>query len=71
MKDDEETGIIEKTKTSICEIIDLYAKRYEEVFPKLPQFVETIWELLTHYGLEPKYDLVIFFLILIKLLNII
>ncbi|ORX43587.1 Cse1-domain-containing protein [Piromyces finnis] len=57
--DDEETGIIEKTKTSICEIIDLYAKRYEEVFPKLPEFVQTIWELLTHYGLEPKYDLLV------------
>jgi len=50
---------MERVKASICEIIDLYAKRYEEEFTKLPKFVETIWTLLTTTGPEPKYDVVI------------
>ncbi|KAJ3086862.1 Exportin-2, partial [Quaeritorhiza haematococci] len=58
-EDDEEAGPIEKVKTSICEIIDLFAKRYEEDFPKLPVFVETVWNLLVTTGPEPKNDLLV------------
>ncbi|KAJ3012683.1 UNVERIFIED_CONTAM: Exportin-2, partial [Siphonaria sp. JEL0065] len=54
--DDEEVGPIEKVKSSICEILDLYGTKYEEDFITLPQFVETVWGLLTTTGAQPKYD---------------
>ncbi|KAJ3031576.1 UNVERIFIED_CONTAM: importin-alpha export receptor [Siphonaria sp. JEL0065] len=54
--DDEEVGPIEKVKSSICEILDLYGTKYEEDFTTLPQFVETVWGLLTTTGARPKYD---------------
>ncbi|TPX53175.1 hypothetical protein SeMB42_g00951 [Synchytrium endobioticum] len=53
---DDEAGPVEKVKASIAEIIDLYATRYEEDFSQLPQFVQTIWELLTTTGTHAKYD---------------
>ena len=58
--DTDEPGWLEKVKASICEIIDLYATKYEEEFKRLPQFVETVWNLLTNIGLEPKNDYVLF-----------
>ncbi|KAJ3354073.1 Exportin-2 [Entophlyctis luteolus] len=54
--DDSEPGPIEKVKSSICEIIDLYGSKYEEDFVTLPDFVSAVWGLLTTTGLEPKYD---------------
>ncbi|KAJ3066560.1 Exportin-2 [Podochytrium sp. JEL0797] len=57
--DDEEVGPIEKVKASICEIIDLYGTKYEEDFKTLPQFVETVWGLLTTTGPQPKYDVLV------------
>jgi len=57
---DDEEGPLEKSKASICEIIDLYTKRYEDLFhPFLPKFVESVWHLLMKTGLEPKYDLLV------------
>lgn len=50
---------MEKVKTSICEIIDTYAKRYEDDFPKLPIFVESVWTLLVGTSLEAKNDLLV------------
>ncbi|TPX31070.1 hypothetical protein SmJEL517_g05491 [Synchytrium microbalum] len=58
-EDDEEAGPLEKVKASIAEIIDLYATRYEEEFTRLPQFVQTVWELLTATGTQPKYDMLV------------
>lgn len=55
---DDEAGPLEKVKTSICEIVDLYAKKYEDVFTSLPQFVEAVWKLLPATGSEPRNDLV-------------
>ncbi|KAJ8099083.1 Cse1-domain-containing protein [Lipomyces tetrasporus] len=58
--DDDETGPLEQVKASICELIQLYSQRYEEVFGALlPSFVDTTWTLLTTTGLQPKYDLLI------------
>ncbi|KAI9337773.1 Cse1-domain-containing protein [Obelidium mucronatum] len=54
--DNEEVGPIEKVKSSICEIIDLYGTKYEEDFKTLPDFVQTVWGLLTTTGAQPKYD---------------
>ncbi len=56
--DEDEPGPLEKLKTEICEVIDLFATKYEEDFPKLPAFVESVWHLLSQTGLEIKNDLV-------------
>ncbi|RKP38845.1 Cse1-domain-containing protein [Dimargaris cristalligena] len=56
--DDDEATDVEKIKASICEIISLYTNRAEEPFaPILPKFVETVWNMLTQLGLQPKYDI--------------
>lgn len=58
--DDEETGPQELLKSNICELLQLYTQRYEDVFgPLLPRFVESTWNLLTSTGSEPKYDILI------------
>ncbi|KAJ2553633.1 importin-alpha export receptor [Coemansia sp. RSA 1933] len=55
--DDEDVASdLEEVKASICEIIALYANAYEEDFPQLPQFVETVWNMLTTIGRGSKYD---------------
>ncbi|CDK27317.1 unnamed protein product [Kuraishia capsulata CBS 1993] len=55
--DETEVDIITLVKTTICELVQLYSTRYGEVFdPLVPQFTQTIWNLLTGTGLEQKYD---------------
>ncbi|KAI3653160.1 hypothetical protein MP228_002585 [Amoeboaphelidium protococcarum] len=54
--DDEEVGPVEKVKASICEIIDLYTKKYEEEFKQMPEFVQIIWNVATLAGQQTKYD---------------
>ncbi|KAJ3343061.1 importin-alpha export receptor [Gonapodya sp. JEL0774] len=53
-----EEGPITKVKAVICEIADLYARRYEEELGKvrLEVFVGAIWGLLTTTGRELRYD---------------
>ncbi|RKO91450.1 Cse1-domain-containing protein [Blyttiomyces helicus] len=58
-EDEEQAGPLEKVKTSICESIEIYANRYEEEFPTLPQFVQTVWGLLTNTSNEPKNDMLV------------
>jgi len=48
--------VLEKLKTSICEIVHLYCLKYEEDFPMLPRFVERILTLLASTPLDPKFD---------------
>lgn len=58
--DDEESGPQETLKASICELLQLYTQRYEDVFgPLLSKFVESTWNLLISTGSEPKYDILI------------
>lgn len=58
--DDEESGPQEILKASICELLQLYTQRYEDVFgPLLSKFVESTWVLLTSTGNQPKYDILI------------
>ncbi|KAK9479606.1 Cse1-domain-containing protein [Lipomyces japonicus] len=59
-EEDDEIGPQEQVKTSICELIQLYSQRYDDVFgPLLPNFIQTTWTLLTTTGIEPKFDLLI------------
>jgi exportin-2 (importin alpha re-exporter) len=53
--------VLEKIKTVICEIIEDYAKRYEEIFTQLPQFVGSVWTLLTTTSLDQSNDMVLCF----------
>ncbi|KAK9453824.1 Cse1-domain-containing protein [Dipodascopsis uninucleata] len=58
--EDDESGPQELVKAAICELIQLYSQRYEDVFgPLLQNFIQTTWTLLTSTGAEPKYDLLI------------
>lgn len=58
-EDEEEEDPVTKVKTAICENIDLYAKRYEDVFQQLQEFVESVWGLLTAIGRSTRYDLLV------------
>ncbi|KAJ2785708.1 importin-alpha export receptor [Coemansia javaensis] len=53
---DDVAGDLEEVKASICEILELYAQRYEEDFKQLPQFVETVWGMLTTAGAGARFD---------------
>jgi len=55
--DDDESGILDRTKSSVCEILELYTQKYEDVFAALPRFVEAIWNLLTTVDNKPKHDI--------------
>ncbi|KAJ2725564.1 importin-alpha export receptor [Coemansia sp. Benny D115] len=57
--DDDTPGDLEEVKASICEILELYAQRYEEEFTQLPQFVETVWSMLTTVSMAHKYDSIV------------
>lgn len=62
MKEDEDAGVIEQLKSQVCDNVSLYAQKYDEEFRQyLPQFVTDIWSLLVSTGLQPKYDLVKFY----------
>lgn len=50
---------MEQLKTQVCDNICLYAQKYDEEFqPFLPEFVTTVWNLLTSTGQQTKYDAV-------------
>ncbi|KAF3935709.1 Exportin-2 [Dactylella cylindrospora] len=58
--DEDESGPEEYVKAGICEILVLYAQKYEDAFGELmPNFVQATWNLLTTIGLEPKYDILV------------
>lgn len=58
--EDSDADILAKTKTSISELIQLYTTRYGDVFdPMIPQFIQSVWNLLTATSLQPKYDIMV------------
>ena len=54
--DPEEPCALQEIRSSICEIAELYAKRYLDAFTQLPVFVQAIWEMLGTCTLAEKYD---------------
>ncbi|KAI9595046.1 importin alpha re-exporter [Syncephalis fuscata] len=56
-QDVDEAGPLEKLRASICEIVDLYAKRYAEEFKMLQEFITIIWTMLTKLSLDAKNDI--------------
>ena len=58
--DDDEAGPLERTKSGICELLVLFAGKYEDVFDAMLQnFVNSTWALLTELGPESKYDILV------------
>jgi exportin-2 (importin alpha re-exporter) len=57
--DPQEAGVLEKIKSVICEIIDMYSSRYEADFKALPDFVEISWTILTNTSTEPRNDILV------------
>ncbi|KAL0088446.1 Cse1-domain-containing protein [Phycomyces blakesleeanus] len=55
-EDEEEAGPLEKIKTGICEIVELYTQKYSEEFEQLKDFIPIVFELLANTGQESKYD---------------
>lgn len=57
-EDEDESGPMETLKSSICELLQLYTQRYEEVFePFISQFVDSILQLLVSFDSNKKYDI--------------
>ena len=56
----DEACIVTKVKTSIQELIQLYAARYEDVFgPLISEFIQSTWKLLTSLSDKAKYDILV------------
>ncbi|SJX63336.1 probable CSE1-Nuclear envelope protein that mediates the nuclear export of importin alpha [Sporisorium reilianum f. sp. reilianum] len=55
-QDPDEPCPLQEIRSSICEIAELYAKRYLDAFSQLPIFVQAIWEMLGSCTLSQKYD---------------
>ncbi|KAI9320966.1 armadillo-type protein [Dichotomocladium elegans] len=56
LQDDEEAGPLERIKTGICEVLELYTQKYHEDFPQMVEFFPLVMELVSNTGAEPKYD---------------
>ena len=55
--DDEEASPLEMVKSHICETTAMFAQKYDEDFSSyLPQFVQSIWNLLVTTDIKPKHD---------------
>lgn len=57
-EDDEAPGPLQKIRASICEIAELYAQKYSDVFPQLGNFVSAVWQMLTTIGPQTRDDVV-------------
>ena len=54
---DEEPSSLENIKAQICEIVAMFAQKYDEDFATyIPQFVQSVWNLLILTGTQPKHD---------------
>lgn len=56
VQDENEPSLVEKLKASVCYIANLFALKYEEVFPQLPEFINVAWVMITSCGASAKFD---------------
>ncbi|OCF31081.1 importin-alpha export receptor [Kwoniella heveanensis BCC8398] len=57
--DDEAPGPLQKIRASICEIAELYAQKYSDVFTQLGTFVDGVWNMLTRIGTGTRDDVLV------------
>ncbi|WVQ82556.1 hypothetical protein IAT38_004685 [Cryptococcus sp. DSM 104549] len=57
--DDEAPGPLQKIRSSICEIAELYAQKYSDVFTQLGSFVDGVWNMLTRVGPGAREDVLV------------
>ncbi|WWC86346.1 uncharacterized protein L201_001219 [Kwoniella dendrophila CBS 6074] len=58
-EDDEAPGPLQKIRSSICEIAELYAQKYSDVFTQLGTFVDGVWNMLTRIGAGTRDDVLV------------
>ncbi|WFC97019.1 importin-alpha export receptor [Malassezia brasiliensis] len=58
-EEDMAPSLLDKIRSSVCEIFELYAKRYLDVLPQLPEYVQAVWDMLATYGKAEKYDVIV------------
>nr|ODO02723.1 hypothetical protein L204_01462 [Cryptococcus depauperatus CBS 7855] len=58
-EDDETPGPLQKIRSSICEIAELYAQKYSDVFTQLGSFVDGVWNMLTRVGSGTREDVLV------------
>ncbi|WVR05966.1 hypothetical protein IAU60_002994 [Kwoniella sp. DSM 27419] len=58
-EDDEAPGPLQKIRASICEIAELYAQKYSDVFTQLGTFVDGVWNMLTRIGMGTRDDVLV------------
>ena len=58
--EDEEAGPLELLKSQICEIVAMFAQKYDEDFSEyLPRYVQSTWNLLITTDTKPKHDVLV------------
>ncbi|CAN8095921.1 unnamed protein product [Discula destructiva] len=58
--DDDEATALENVKGDICEVLTLFATKYDEDFtPQCEGFITSVWNLLSTVGTQSKYDLLV------------
>jgi exportin-2 (importin alpha re-exporter) len=58
--EDEETDVVIQVKITICELIQLYATRYEEEFSKyIEHSIQIVWDLLNNTSTQQKNDILV------------
>ncbi|KTW25617.1 hypothetical protein T552_03477 [Pneumocystis carinii B80] len=58
-EDQDIEGPLEKVRSNIYEIVELYTQRYEDAFSMLPEFVNASWNLLTNMNFGKKNDILV------------
>ena len=54
---DEEPGLLEEAKKLVCQSINIYAEKYDEIFlPYVEKFATCVWQLLSKLDLRIKFD---------------
>ena len=60
LEGEDEAGPLEFAKSSIFEVLSLFAQKYDDAFgPYNTRFVESSWNLLTTIGPETKFDILV------------
>lgn len=58
--DEDEATVLEQVKADTCEVLTLFATKYDDDFSAVcPGFITSVWNLLSTVGAQSKYDLLV------------